>query len=296
MFVDQEDMSLIQEKFEKMEAAQKAKESIAAALGSLGSKIQGMGVAPRPPMTAGLPSSYPWSPLSPGLPGLPADPWTTTPKIGDFDEDWVEREIERQKREAERQRREAMDAIKWQYEIEERSRAEARRSAERQAEQARGFAEGVEQAQSALGARHFLRQALGAGHELGIRRAWAAISERGWEAEALGSGKSETLLAAALGSGPAAALAFLAEVGFEPGAKVATQALRAAMAGNAAGDVLEALCRDFGAGALDEAVLADLERRQKGLRELARSRAEAYELGALAPSKTPAGSGRPKRL
>lgn len=285
--------------------------AMAKALSALGA-AKSMGIAPSDPFkgvaTPGLgwPSQRPFGPFgpaSPGLPGLPGPglptPWPPAlhPNlVGGWEPGGLLEIIERQRREEERQRAAAMDAVKRQFEMEALGRAAFQREAEAKAQRARGFAEGVESAQGALGARHFLRQALADGHELGLRRCWAAVAERGWEAECLAAGKSETMLAATLGSNPVPALAFLAEMDFEPGAKVATQALRAAMAGNAAGPALEALCRDFGAGALDEAVIKDLERRQKGLGELARSRGEAYELEALAAPKGPAVAARPCRL
>lgn len=165
----------------------------------------------------------------------------------------------------------------------------------RQSEQARGFAEGVYLAEGPVGARHWLREALAAGREEGLRRCWGAILERGFDGGALGSGRSETLMAAALGAAPGAALGFLAEVGFDPGARLASQAMLALLAASRGGDGLALLVGAFGAGSLAEDALAELERRSEGLGGLARSRGEAYELSRMAALAPPARAG-PRRL
>jgi hypothetical protein len=102
-------------------------------------------------------------------------------------------------------------------------------------------------------------------------------------------------MSAALGAAPDMALAFLSEIGFEPGAALATQAMLAAIAGASGVGGIERLMDDFGAGTLSGSVIVELERRKKGWGEKARARAEAYELSEeTAPVKEAAAG--PKRL
>ena len=281
-------------------------EEIKSALNALAT-LKSMGIAPQTSFeSVSTPGLNPWGDGHSSLPWQPgvAEPWgglfPSYYRGGYRDQAENDKIIEAQRREAESKQREVFEAIQRQCAAHSLARSNAleREKIEKDARatQAIRWAEGIESAQGPLGARHFLRQALSAGHDFGLRRCWAAVVEQGWEIEALKMGKSETLLAAALGLGSVAALAFLVEIGFEPGPKLATHALRAAMAGGASGAALESLCRDFGAGALNELVIAELERRVKGLGALARARGEAYEINALTCQKVSIESVRPRRL
>lgn len=164
------------------------------------------------------------------------------------------------------------------------------------AEQSEAFASGVEQAQGALGARHHLRQALSAGHKMGLLRCWAAACERGFQKELLEAGKSETLMAASLGANPKNAIEWLADQGFKPGPILASMALLTALCADKpslAG--LAALAGLFEAGTLDKDSLSALHRLDKGLGARVFANGEAFELRSQA-REAQAHPARPKRL
>lgn len=158
-------------------------------------------------------------------------------------------------------------------------------------------ARGVESSEGSLGARHWLRKALACGAPSAVLRCWAAVCERGFDKEVLGTGKSETLMTAALGERSGAAVAWLRQEGFAPGRKLASFALMAVLSGSKRDPAcIEALVKGFGAGTFDVEALALLSRMGLELESSARANAEAYEIDGELPQSEAGPSHGAKRL
>jgi hypothetical protein len=227
----------------------------------------------------------------PAAPKLPADPWVSgapqMPWAAPYPA-WAKEQIER-----ERKARQEEDLRRFERCVGGAAGQSRQREEAREAEK---FALGVEEAQGPLGARHRLREALGAGHEVGLIRCWAAIEERGWSKDCLCEGRSETLMAAVFGRCAPQALKFLSRQGFVPGARLSSLALAAALAGATGPQGVGELVALFGAGSLDEANLARLDKIVAGLGAKARANGERFELGEAVRAEPSAQGAGPARL
>lgn len=190
----------------------------------------------------------------------------------------------------------------------ERSAGEMSRARRDQQERSEKWARGAEEAQSALGARHFFRETLSKGSMEDVYRVFGILIERGFEKEALEKGKSETLSAAALGAQPERALGFLHEKGFRVSFELAQMALLAALAkaanprdsGGAEKRLALASARSlielFDAGADLAEALGQIKAIDPQLEARARVNQERWEIARAAGGSGPKPSKAPLRI